>query len=104
MTSIFDGLPDIFLGTFGQAVSIYPTDEQVIETTGIFRNQAVDDLGVIQPGATLHLRASDATTMQDGDYIQIGDAWFRARPQSPDGKGMVPVHLEASGPLESEAD
>ncbi|MGR3495215.1 head-tail joining protein [Citreimonas sp.] len=94
MTSPFDGLPDIFIGTFGQAVTLVDGDGVFHETRGIYRNQSIDALGMTQPVAVLHVTTSDAAKVADGDAIQIGDAWFTARVEEPDGKGMVPIRLE----------
>ena len=96
MSSPFDGLPDIFIGTFGQAVTLLPAGGQPVEATGIYQARSVDALGVVQPGATLHLRDGDAAAISDGDLVQIGDGWFKARVSEPDGKGMTPFTLEAS--------
>lgn len=94
MTSPFDGLPDIFIGTFGQAVTLYVDENSAVETTGIFRSPAVDALGVVQPGATLHLKKSDADLITDDSKVVVDGVTYRARVEEPDGKGMVPVRLE----------
>lgn len=94
MTSLFDGLPDIFIGTFGQAVILHPTTGNPVETSGIFNPRSVDELGMVQPGSVLHLKTADAQIIKDGDHIQIGDDWYFSRVERPDGKGMVPVRLE----------
>lgn len=94
MSSPFDGLPDIFIGTFGQAVTLHFDTGWQIQATGVFSPRSVDELGVIQPGAVLHLKASDATNITDGFRVQIGDDWYFARAERPDGKGMIPVRLE----------
>lgn len=96
MSSPFDGLPEIFVSTFGQAVSVAVGDGEYIETTGIYQPRSVDALGVSQPEAMLHLKADDAANISDGTLVQIGSDWFRARVAEPDGKGMVPFRLEAS--------
>lgn len=94
MTSPFDGLPDIFIGTFGQAVTLVDADGVLHETRGIFRNQSVDALGMTQPGAVLHVTTADAAKVVDGGVIHIDGKWFLARVEEPDGKGMVPIRLE----------
>lgn len=94
MSSPFDGLPDIFIGAFGQAVTLVDSLGVPHDTHGIFRNQSVDALGMTQPGAVLHVRAVDAAKVADGDTVIIRDDWFYIRVEEPDGKGMVPIRLE----------
>ena len=96
MSSPFDGLPDIFLGAFGQAVTLYTKSFETIETRGIYRARSIDALGMTQPGAMLHLSSADAAQLEDGASVQIGDEWFTARVAEPDDKGMVSFRLEAS--------
>lgn len=95
MTSPFDGLPDIFTSTFGQAVILYPQGTDPVEVTAIFNPRSVDALGMSQPEAMLHMRAVDAAGVADGTFAQVGDKWFRVRVAEPDGKGMVPMRLES---------
>ena len=95
MSSPFDGLPDIFTATFGQAVTLYPDQGAPVQVTAIFNPRSVDALGMSQPEAMLHMRQVDAEGVTDGTYAQIGDQWFRVRAAEPDGKGMVPMRLES---------
>lgn len=94
--SVFDGLPDIFTGAFGQPVTVYKSGGAGAVYNGIYNPRAVDNFGVVQPEAMLHLRQVDAAGMTDGDLVQIGADWFAARVQEPDGKGMVPIRLEVT--------
>lgn len=112
--SVFDGLADIFTGTFGQPVKLYPgvnpdtlgddfvagdgledqLEGQAVSVTGIFNPRSVDNFGVVQPEAMLHLRAVDGSAVRDGNLVRVDGGWFRARVQEPDGKGMIPIRLE----------
>lgn len=96
MSSLFDGLPDIFVGVFGQAVEIALSGGSTLETTGVFQSRAVDDMGVVIPGAVLHLRDADAELAPDGTQVRVAGQWFSARVGEPDGKGMTPITLEKS--------
>lgn len=94
MPSVFDGLPDIFVGTFGQAVILHPAAGDPVSVQGVFNPRSVDELGVTQPGAVLHLKSSDAAIISNGSHVQVDGEWYFARVERPDGKGMVPVRLE----------
>lgn len=94
--SVFDGLSDIFVSTFGQAVAIRPLAGGSITATmqGVYQSRSVDAFGVTQPEAMLHLKSSDAALLVDGVIVGVGGFWFIPRVQEPDGKGMVPIRLE----------
>jgi hypothetical protein len=94
--SVFDGLADIFTGAFGQPVTVYKGAAAGQIFQGIYNPRSVDNFGVVQPEAMLHLRQQDAEGLTDGDLVQIGPDWFAARVQEPDGKGMVPIRLEVA--------
>lgn len=96
-TTLFDGLSDVFTGTFGQAVTIQdPLGEGLVTTTGIFQARSVNDLGIVVPGAVLHLRDEDAATLLSDPTcrVAVGGQTYIPRVGEPDGKGMTPVRLE----------
>jgi hypothetical protein len=95
--SVFGGLPEIFIGTFGQPVTVLPNNGGLpVQVTGIFVNRPVDELGIVQQGAVLHVREADAAAIRDGNFVQIGSEWFRARSVRPDGRGMASIRMEAT--------
>ena len=95
MASPFDGLPSVFLGAFGEAVTLVDSEGVEHATTGVFRAQSVDALGMTQPGAVLHVSSADAAKVADGDTVRVGSVEYVVRVEEPDGKGMVPMRLEA---------
>lgn len=91
------GLSDVFIGTFGQAVAITdPFGVGLLETTGIFQARSVDDLGIVVPGAVLHLRDADADTLlaNASCRVVVNATTYIPHVGEPDGKGMTPVRLE----------
>lgn len=92
----FDGLPGLFLGQFGQPVTLYDEMGEPHPTTGIFRRRSSVDLGVVQDGAILHLADADAAILKDGNNVLIDGRWYFARAGEPDGFGMTPCSLEVS--------
>lgn len=91
------GLSDVFIGTFGQAVTIQdPLGRGLVQTTGIFQARSVDDLGVVVPGAVLHLRDADSETLLANPTcrVVVNSQTYIPHVGEPDGKGMTPVRLE----------
>lgn len=91
------GLSDVFIGTFGQAVTIQdPLGKGLVQTTGIFQARSVDDLGVVVPGAVLHLRDADVDTLlaHPTCRVVVNATTYIPHVGEPDGKGMTPVRLE----------
>jgi hypothetical protein len=97
VSNLLAGLPDVFIGAFGQAVTIQdPLGNGLVATTGIFQARSVNDLGIVVPGAVLHLRDADAATLLSHPTcrVTVGGQTYIPRVGEPDGKGMTPVRLE----------
>lgn len=93
---IFDGLPDVFTGAFGQAVRIFPTYGSSGDIQAIFRKPNEPDL--VDPGAVssqteIHARTADLVNLQHGDLIEVNGVTYRAGAMIPDDKGMTRVTL-----------
>lgn len=94
--SVFDGLPDIFVGAFGEPV-VYNGGE----IAGIWIDPpALVSLPLGVPVATtrteLHVRATDFPTVQpaEGDVVVRAGVTYRVDgPPQPDGKGMIVLTL-----------
>lgn len=102
MSSVFDGLPDIFTGTFGEAVeytSMPSGAKKVI--TAIWWQVSLDiplDPGIEVDAlkTELSVRAADVADPQEGDIVKRlsdGKIMTLSTPIRPDGKGMIVCNL-----------
>lgn len=98
MSAIFDGLPDVFTGALGQAVTVTDNTGAEREILGVFQHRTVDDLGTIYREPVLHIREADADDLDETGTqptVLVGDNLYNVRGAlEPDGKGMVIVKLE----------
>ncbi len=101
MASVFDGLADIFVETFGEAEGIdYVAGGITTRITAIWLefalDAAFDGVDVDQRQTRLHLRASDVADPKEGDIavrIADGKSMRVTPPILPDGKGMIACNL-----------
>lgn len=100
---VFDGLPDIFTGVFGEPVVYTPAETEVSQTiTAIWYEEPIDavlgeEASADDVAVTLHLRAADVASPQEGDTAQrVSDGKIMriVPPIRPDGKGMIVCALE----------
>lgn len=96
MTRLFDGLSDIFVGTFGQAVTVLGAGRTAYEIRAIYRNRSVDDLGIVVPEAVLHVRDEDAAPLRlyPDARVMLDGVIYVPRVDEPDGKGTTTIRLE----------
>ena len=95
---IFDGLPDIFIGAFGQSVTVMPRYGMSYEINAIFRQASETDLvepGIITSEPYLSARTADVSELTRDDLIQVGDVTYRAAHPTPEDKGMSRIMLRA---------
>lgn len=99
MPSIFDGLPDVFIQTLGQTVTVIPAGGVAREITAVFRRSAQPDpfeSGAFVRETTLGARSVDVTDLADGDLVEVGvGEQYAVRTIEPDGRGMTRILLEA---------
>lgn len=96
--SIFDGLPDVFTGAFGQTVRIFPATRPALDIQAIFRRPSEPDLldpGAVSTRTELHARTADLAGLRYDDRINVGGVTYRAGAIIPDDKGMTRVTLLA---------
>lgn len=107
--SIFDGLPDIFVDSFGEPVSYTPIATGVPIGTGdppviqaIWTESSLDSgLGTDAPTdagrTTLSVRAADVTPVENDTAVRVADGKTMkvATPILPDGNGMIRCDLVA---------
>lgn len=100
---LFDGLPELFTETFGQAVVYTPLNGTAKTVQAIHFADAVDvELGNGGPPADgvrrrLELRIADVPLPAEGDTAVIDGVTYKVVPPiAPDGQGMVSVFLEAT--------
>ncbi|MBX6427140.1 MAG: hypothetical protein IRZ09_14590 [Variibacter sp.] len=102
--SLFDGLPDAFVETFGEEVVYTPAATGVAATiTAIWMEEPVavaleGEAGGDDVAVTLHLRAADVPAPAEGDRAQrvaTGRTMRVVPPIRPDGQGMIVCTLEA---------
>jgi len=95
--SVFDGLPDVFAATFGEAVVITPVGGEARTITAVFRREADRDGAFDRSGqvhvARLSARAADVHDMTDGAEVTAGGADWLAGAPGFDGRGMAVMDL-----------
>lgn len=94
MTALFDGLPDVFIETFGQDVTIQPNGHAPTEIRAIFGNRSDPLLDTSYQEPVLRARSGDIAALSDGDPVTISGVSYVARTFEPDGKGMTTIRLE----------
>lgn len=102
--AIFDGLPELFVETFGERDGVIYTPI----ATGVPLDDPLDAILIDDPldvvigeqvggddvRKTLHMRTADVAEPAEGDLAEIdGVTWTVVPPFKPDGKGMVSVTL-----------
>lgn len=98
---IFDGLPTIFTGTFGQAVTIPASGGGTIEITAIVRNEEMGadvfgDTGVVRWERAVHARTADVDHVEYGDTITIDGTDYLAEAPTDMRNGMTRIGLRAT--------
>lgn len=104
MSSVFDGMPDIFADTFGEAVEYTPQGgaSKVIRAIWWETSLSIDGLdgaGADASKTELSVRASDVADPREGDMVKRlsdGKSMVLTTPILPDGKGMIVCNLGAS--------
>lgn len=95
--SVFDGLPGVFTGTFGDTVTISPVSGDPFPVTGILRTKAdvdIADIGAVIQQTNLSLADADADLIAEGDQVTSGAVSYRTRDRMKDGRGMTKINLE----------
>jgi hypothetical protein len=107
MSSVFDGLDNVFVAAFGEPVVYTPQSTGVpLGPDGTISAIWIDVPGFAVHGEadtdtteiTLHLRAADVAAPAEGDTarrVKDGRTCKVVPPIRPDGKGMIAVSLEA---------
>lgn len=102
MTDLFDGLPDIFVETFGELVDYTPAATGVMRTLQAVWVERSEDAGLgdgvdVDICTTrLHVREADVPDPQEGDLAQrrkTGRSLQVSPPILPDGQGMIACAL-----------
>ena len=103
MSGPFDGLPDVFTGALGQAVTVTPSGGVAQEIRAIYRRSAavdpLGDFGAVTHSATLAVRSEDvaAIPLAAGDAVEIDeDTRFTLGAPVKDAKGMTVFPLLAA--------
>lgn len=98
--TLFDGLPGIFTGTFGQTVMINPQRGYPFSVQAIIRRRPEIDLaagsGQSINQVTMSLSSADAESIRDGDEVWSNDQRYLCRSREVDGLGMTQIMLEAT--------
>lgn len=99
--SVFDGLPDIFTGAFGEAVTVTPAGGEAREIRAIFRRRPREQFGAGIGGrvsfeATLAARTADVADLADGAAVEIGARSYTVAAIQPDDKGMTQISLRSA--------
>jgi hypothetical protein len=103
MSSVFDGLADIFAATLGEPVVYTPVVTGVPATiTAIWLERPLDvvmrgESGTDDISTELHVRAVDVPAPKEGDTVVRSGTGKTARvvaPIRPDDKGMIACTLE----------
>lgn len=104
MASPFDGLPDVFTGALGQAVTVMPAGGVTQEIRAIYRRSGVVDplgeFGAVTHRASLSVRSEDvaAIPLAAGDLVEIDEATrFALGAPVDDAHGMTVFPLLAEG-------
>lgn len=96
--ALFDGLPDVFTGAFGQTVRVLPAYGAGRDIQAIFRRPSESDLfepGAVSTQTELHARTADVGDIRHGDAIKVNGTTYRAGTLVPDDKGMTRITLMA---------
>ena len=97
--SVFDGLPDVFTGVFGQTVTITPNGGSSRDITADFRRRSDEDpldYGMVNSETYISAAAADVSDITEGDAVTVGSETFRTQAPMPDGRGMVKIRLSAT--------
>lgn len=103
MASVFDGMPDIFVGSFGEDI-IYTPSSGSPRTIRAIWIEVPDMQPVLMSDSDitisrLHVRASDIAEPLEGDTalrVRTGKLCKVVPPIRPDDKGMIACALEAT--------
>lgn len=104
--AVFEGLPDAFAETFGEAVIYTPADSGVaLLINAIWIEEPVTafdglaSVGADDVNVTLHVRSADVPQPAAGDCVErvaTGKTGRVVSPIRPDGMGMIALTLEAA--------
>lgn len=95
---IFDDLPGIFTGTFGQVVEINSEIGATVEINAIIRTEDDDrslfDGSTVRSSKVMHAQTADIAHMSEGDLVFIGTSIFKIGAKIDDRHGMtrMPLH------------
>lgn len=95
--SVFDGLPSIFTGAFGEAVTIRPDFGGEREITAVFTRRSERDI-LSDGGAVVHqtyvaARSEDVADIERGDEITVRGVCYHADTPEVDAEGMTKIPL-----------
>jgi len=95
--SIFDNLPETFVATFGEVVTITPVGGSPREITAIFRREADRD-SAFDRGGQIHtvmvrIKATEAHDITDGAIVSVGGTNYVCGSPGFDGRGMAVIEL-----------
>ncbi len=100
MTGVFDGLPDIFIETFGEPVSYTPAGGDPVAISAIWTQEPIevllgDNIAVDAGKTQMSVRAVDVTPREGDSVTRIADntTMTVVTPIRPDGKGMIVCDL-----------
>lgn len=96
--SVFDGLPAVFTGAFGRAVTIIPSGGSPYTVQAVVRRQSETELAGEFSSPTyetyISIDSALAASINDGDRVDNGSLSFLARHHEDDGRGMTRIWLE----------
>src|SRR5262245_57179711 len=101
--TVFDGLPDIFVGAFGEPVSYVPKATGVaVALSGIIETPSIDvataEAGyapMVSVAPTLSIQTSSLPAQAAvGDTLTVRGTTYSVRVFRPDGRGMTRLQLE----------
>lgn len=94
----FDGLPSMFVDTFGQTVEVRSETGGIVQINAIVRTEDDDQTlfegGTVRGSRVLHARSEDVQHMKEGDQIFLGSDIYKAGALIRDRHGMtrIPMH------------
>lgn len=100
MTTLFDGLADVFRDTFGERVLYQPAlgGDSYVDAVWIESSVVAGDeysAGVQTTRPEMHIASADVPSAAEGDtLVRAGVSWRVAAPPQPDGHGMVRLVVE----------
>ena len=96
MSSVFDGLADIFQGALAEDWVVMPEAGGTLHITGIFTDRPVIDIGIDTSKPEVSFTSIDAANLGEGDAaIRVGTGkTYKLRTGRPDGRGTTRFYLE----------